>query len=345
MFNGYNFDEIYLMPNWLIYSGDVKIEWGIKDKIFNIPIIASSDSVSDVAFATQMDKFGGLAVIDLEGISTRYEEPEEVIKVINKNNIVEIYNKPIREDLITKRIIEIKQQNAVAAVCCKPINAEHFAYIAKEAGVDLFITQYPLISANFSSKDSKVFDLNNVKKILGEVPFIVGNCATYQVALDLLKIGVDALIVGVGSGRTNNISNILGINVPQASATMEVSNARYKFFERTGKYVPIITDGGIANSGDICKAIACGADAVMLSFLLSHAKEAAGKGKYWGTSVFDNGLIKDISNIKTLETILYGHPNVVDEGLTNLIGSLKKSMGLCGANSIKEMHSTEKIFN
>jgi len=300
-----------------------------------------------------MSQLGGLAVLNLDGVQTRYDNPQEVIDKIIKASpeeatplIQKIYNEPVKEKLIARRIKEIKEKGGTAIVSCIPQNAAKFAPIAVEAGVDYFVVQATVITVkHFSSKYESLDLFEFCKKI--KVPIIVGNCVTYDVALELMETGVAGLLIGVGPGAACTTRGVLGIGVPQVTATIDCAQARDYFYKKTGRYVTIITDGGMRRGADVCKAFACGADAVMIGSLFTGAREAPGKGYHWGMATshayLPRGTRIYVGDKGTLEQILFG-PAEVDDGSQNLMGALATSMGSLGAHNIKEMHDAEIII-
>jgi len=351
----YGFDEIALVPGKVtINPKEVDTSFVFDNKKFQVPILASAmDGVVDVKFAIQMGKLGGLAVLNLDGIQTRYEDPEEVIMTIAKADsdkvtelIQRIYTKPVKEKLIAKRIQQIKSAKVTAIASCIPQNAERFSKIAQEAGLDIFVVQSTVTSTKHISREYKSLDLYKFCKSL-KIPVIVGNCVTYEMTLELLETGAKGILIGIGPGAACTTRGVLGIGVPQVTATIDAAAARDYYFKRTQRYIPIITDGGMRTAGDICKAFACGADAVMVGSMFARAKEAPGKGYHWGMATSHVNLPRGtriyVGTSGTLEEILFG-PAKVDDGSQNLIGALATSMGCLGARNIKEMHDVEIII-
>jgi len=328
--------------------------WQLGKFKFPIPILASAmDGVVDTGFAIEMSRLGGLAVLNLEGVQTRYENPAEVIERIitaapeKATELVQsIYKEPIKEKLVSSRIEEIKKAKGWAVVSSIPSRAERFGRIAEEAGVDIFIVQSTVITVKHISSQYKVLNFENFCKSMS-VPIIVGNTVTYNTALELMRIGIDALLVGVGPGAACTTRGVLGIGVPQVTATGDAAAARDFHYKQTGRYIPIITDGGMSSSGDICKAFACGADAVMIGSALARTKEAPGKGYHWGMATPDVNLPRGtrihVGTTGTLKEILLG-PARLDDGSQNLVGALRTSMGNLGAGNIREMQLTEIII-
>jgi IMP dehydrogenase len=311
------------------------------------------DGVVDVEFAIAMGKLGGLAVLNLEGVQTRYEDPGEVLDEIAKATPEEatklvqgIYHEPIKEKLVSKRIKEIKDAGVPAVVSSIPQRAEAFGKISQAAGADIFIVQSTVTTVEHLSKEYKALDFYKFCKQM-KIPVIVGNCVTYEVALELMDTGADAILVGIGPGAACTTRGVLGIGVPQVTSTVDCAAAREKYFKKKKRYVPIITDGGMSTGGDICKAFACGADAVMVGSAFARAKEAPGRGFHWGMATphanLPRGTRIKVGTTGTLEEILYG-PAKLDDGSQNLMGALATSMGNLGARNISEMHKTEIII-
>ena len=351
----YGFDEIALAPGVLTINPDeVDISITIRDRTFEVPILAAAmDGVVDTKFAIEMGRLGGIAVLNLEGVQTRYRNPEEVIDRFSKAEpeqstelVQEIYREPIKEELISERIQEIKKAKVPAIVSAIPQRAERFGHIAQEAGADMFVVQSTIATARHIAKEYKSLDIAKFCKDM-KIPVIVGNCVTYEAALELIATGIDALLVGVGPGAACTTRGVLGIGVPQVTATADCAAARDFYFQQHGKYVPIITDGGMNVGGDICKAFACGADAVMIGSAFAKAKEAPGKGYHWGMATPHQNLPRGtriyVGVTSTLEEILYG-PAHLDDGSQNLVGALRTAMGNVGARNIREMHLTEIVI-
>ncbi len=351
----YGFDEIALVPgDKTINPKEVITDFEIGGKKFSVPILAAAmDGVCDVKFAIEMSKLGGIAVLNLDGIQTRYENPDIVLEKIASANpqeatelIQSIYTTPVKEKLIAKRIGEIKKNSATAAVSCIPAYAEKFAKIAVANGADIFVVQSTVTTTKHISKEYKSLDLSKFCKST-KIPVILGNCVTYETTLELMQAGASALLIGIGPGAACTTRGVLGIGVPQVTATVDAAAARDYFYKRSGKYVSIITDGGMNRGGDICKAFACGADAVMIGSSFARAKEAPGRGYHWGMATSHVNLPRGtriyVGTTGVLKEILFG-PAKVDDGSQNLIGALKTSMGSLGAADIKAMHDVEIII-
>ncbi|MFH0941005.1 MAG: GuaB3 family IMP dehydrogenase-related protein [Candidatus Omnitrophota bacterium] len=351
----YGFDEVALVPGMVtINPRDVDPSWELAGKRYKVPILAAAmDGVVDVRFAVEMGRLGGIAVLNLDGIQTRYENPDKVLEAIAKATpqeatklVQEVYLKPIKEKLIAARVEEIKKKKAPAAVSCIPQNAERFEAIAQEAGADIFIVQSTVTTVRHISKTYKALDL---KKFCSKakIPVILGNCVTYEVTLELMDTGAAALLVGIGPGAACTTRGVLGIGVPQVTSTVDCAAARDYYFKRTGRYVPIITDGGMRIGGEICKAFAAGADAAMVGSAFARAVEAPGRGYHWGMATSHANLPRGtrvyVGTTGKLEEILFG-PAKVDDGSQNLMGALTTSMGCLGAATIKDMQFTEIII-
>ncbi len=356
----YGFDEIALVP------GDVTINPNEVDTTFRIPrkdgsqitlkipIIASAmDGVTDVKFCVEMGKLGGLGVINLEGVQTRYENPSEVLEQVVKADkdevttlIQKLYLEPIKEELIGRRVEELKKAGVLAAVSSIPQKAERFSAIAQEAGADIFVVQSTVSTVRHIATEYKSLDLAALTKSLS-IPVIIGNAVTYNVTLELMGNGVAGVLIGVGPGAACTSRGVLGLGVPQVTATVDCAAARDAYFKKTGKYVPIITDGGMSKGGDVCKALACGSDAVMVGSAFARAKEAPGKGNHWGMATphanLPRGTRIKVGLSGSLKQILFG-PATVDDGSQNLVGAITTCMGNVGAASIRQFQETEIII-
>ena len=351
----YGFDEIALVPGaQTVNPQEVDTGFELAGKRYKVPILAAAmDGVVDVRFAVEMSKLGGIAVLNLDGVQTRYEDPDEVLEEIAKATpqkatelIQSVYTTPIKEKLISKRIREIKSKKGTAVVSCIPAHAEKFARLSVAAGADAFVVQSTVTTIRHIAKQYKSLDLYKFCKHV-KIPVILGNCVTYETTLELMETGAAGLLIGVGPGAACTTRGVLGIGVPQVTATIDAAAARDFYFKRTGRYVQVITDGGMNRGGDICKAFASGADAVMIGSSFARAKEAPGRGYHWGMATSHVNLPRGtrifVGTTGTLKEILFG-PAKVDDGSQNLIGALKTSMGSLGASNIKEMHDVEIII-
>ena len=351
----YGFDEIALVPGRVtINPNEVDTSWHIGNKKYKVPILAAAmDGVVDVKFAIAMGKMSGIAVLNLEGVQTRYENPEEVLEKIAKATpeeatelVQSIYTNPIQEKLISKRIEQIKKAGVDPVVSAIPQRAEKFGALAQEAGCGVFVVQSTVSTVKHISSEYKTLNIEKFCRSM-KIPVIVGNCVTYEVALDLLNTGCAGLLVGIGPGAACTTRGVLGIGVPQVTSTVDCAAARDAYFKKTKKYIPIITDGGMSRGGDICKAFACGADAVMIGSAFARAIEAPGRGFHWGMATphpnLPRGTRIRVGTTGSLEEILFG-PARLDDGSQNLLGALATSMGNTGAKNVKEFHKTEIII-
>jgi len=356
----YGFDEIALVPGRVtINPNEADIAWRLPRKKaealeFKIPVLASAmDGVVDVRFAIAMGKLGGLAVLNLEGVQTRYKNPQEVLqKIVNADKseitalLQKIYQEPVQEDLIAARIRQIKDAGVPVAVSSIPQRAKQFGAIAQETGADVFVVQSTVSTVRHISSEYESLDL---EKFCGEmrIPVIVGNTVGYDVTLEIMECGPAAVLVGVGPGAACTSRGVLGLGVPQVTATVDCAAARDAYFKKTSRYVPIITDGGMSKGGDVCKALACGSDAVMAGSAFARAHEAPGRGYHWGMATphanFPRGTRIKVGTTGSLQQILFG-PAEVDDGSQNLIGAITTCMGNVGASSIAEFQQTEIII-
>lgn len=352
----YGFDDVSIVPSdRTIDPDDAVTTLTIGDYSFDVPIIASAmDGVVDVKFAVEMGKLGGLAVLNLNGLQTRYDNPDEILSEIPKKSpqevteyIQNIYKEPIKEELVGRRVEEIKKAGVICSVSSVPADAEKFGAIAKEAGVDIFVIQSTVTSVYHESSKVKSLDIKAFCDSFGK-PVVIGNCTTYSVSIALMEAGASALLVGVGPGAACTTRGVLGIGVPQITATADCAHARDDFKSKTGKTVAIITDGGMRVGGDICKAFAAGADGVMIGSPFARANEAPGHGYHWGMATshaaLPRGTRVHVGVHGPLKNILMG-PALVDDGSQNLQGSIKNCMGLCGARNIEEFHKAELIVS
>jgi len=351
----YGFDDIALVPGAVtVNPKEVDLSWEICGRRFEIPIIAAAmDGVVDPRFAIEMGRLGGMAVLNLEGVQSRYEHPEEVLERIISASLEEatriiqsIYAAPIKEELIHKRITEIKKGGGPAVVSSIPQRAERFAKIAEEAGADIFVVQSTVTTARHIATEYTPLDFRHLKKNLS-IPLIVGNCVTYEACLELMECGVDALLIGVGPGAACTSREVLGLGVPQVTATADSAAARDFYYKQAGRYVPIITDGGMTTGGDICKALASGADAVMIGSAFARTLEAPGRGCHWGMATPHQNLPRGtrirVGVMGSLEQVLFG-PAFTEDGTLNLVGAIRTCMGSVGARNIRELQLTELII-
>ncbi len=353
----YGLNEIALVPSSITIDPElVDISTTIAGVTLELPIFASAmDSVVSPKTAGIIGQHGGVGVLNLEGVQTRYENPEEILKkiaAVDKKDYVslmqKIYtDKNIQTDLVKKRIQEIKQQNVPVVVSSTPQRAAELGPIAQENGADIFIIQSTVVSNNYQGKDNtRTLDLKSFVESM-DIPIMVGNTTTYEVTLDLMRAGVHGIFVGIGPGAACTTRGVLGIGVPMASAITKAAAARKDYQNESGRYVPIIADGGIVNSGDICKALACGADAVMIGSPFAKSEEAPGHGYHWGmatpNSVLPRGARIHVGIKGKLDQIISG-PSNTDDGSQNLKGAIVTCFATLGVKSIKDMHNIEVII-
>jgi IMP dehydrogenase len=350
----YGFDEVAIMPGDVTVNPDqTNIELAIGDLKFEVPIIAAAmDAVTDVNTAVQLHKMGVLAVLHGEGVQTKYENPQEVLDEIvhapqsEVTSILQkIYSAPIKEELLAKRIEAIKKAGAICAVSVTPANTKRLIPVIMAAKADMLVVQSTVTTARHISKSYKGLILSDLCKSI-PIPVVVGNCVSYSACLEIMREGVAGMLIGIGPGAACTSRQVLGVGIPQVTATLDCATARDAYFKESGRYVPIITDGGMINGGDMCKAFASGADAVMLGSIFAQAKEAPGKGYHWGMStpspVLPRGTRIRVGTTASLQQILFG-PTSVTDGTQNLVGALRTAMGFCGVSTIKEFHSAEVV--
>jgi IMP dehydrogenase len=351
----YGFEEIALVPaSATIDPEDVDTSWQVAGRTFALPVIAAAmDSVVDVPMAAALSRLGAMAVLNLEGIQTRYANPREVLERLADapvDRVVavmqEVYREPIKDELVGRRVAEIRAAGGVPVVSTTPAGAGRLAPLAAEAGAELLLVQSTVITEQHRSERGRALSLRDLVAHT-RIPVMAGNCVSYEAALQLFESGVSAVFVGVGPGAACTSRQVLGVGVPQATAIMDVAAARAEFARRTGRHVPIVADGGISVGGEVAKAIACGADAVMLGSLFARAEEAPGRGFHWGMATphaaLPRGTRIAVRSTGTLRDILFG-PARVDDGSQNLIEALRTAMGMCGSSSIRQMQHAEVII-
>lgn len=350
----YGFDEVALVPGDVTLNPEqADISLCIDSVSLSIPVLASAmDAVVDPGFAVLMSHMGGLGVLNLEGLWTRYQDPAPILESLARvpadsatAALQKVYSQPIQEELVGQRVREIKEKGALTAVSMTPASTKRLAPLAVEAGVDIIVVQATVTTARHISKSLKGLVFSELVSQM-KVPVLAGNCVTFNACLELMETGIAGVLVGVGPGAACTTREVLGVGVPQVTATMDCAAARDEFHRRTGRYIPIITDGGIRTGGDLCKAIAAGADAVMVGSPLARTREAPGKGYHWGMATFHSSLPRGtrvkVGVASTLEQLLFG-PTSVTDGTQNLMGALRTAMGVCGAGTIQEMHQVEMV--
>ena len=348
----YGFDDIAIVPSRRTRDpDDIDISWDLDAYHFELPLLASAmDGVVSPRIAAELGRLGGLGVLNLEGLWTRYEDPDPVYAEIASlpdaeatKRMQEIYAEPIKPELIGRRVEEIKAAGVVAAASLTPQRVARYHTFALEAGLDILVIQGTVVSAEHVSSSSEPL---NLKTFIAhyDLPVIVGGCASYATALHLMRTGAAGVLVGVGPGAACTTRGVLGIGVPMATALADAAGARIRHLEETGRYVQVIADGGMRTGGDVAKAIACGADAVMIGSPLARAVEAPGRGHHWGMATFHPDLPRGTrvktTPLGTLKEILLG-PAPVNDGSMNLFGGLRTSMATTGYQTVKEFQKAE----
>jgi IMP dehydrogenase len=349
----YGFDDIALLPSRRTRDPeDVSLAWEIDAYRFELPLMASPmDGVMSPDSCVALGRLGGLGVLDLEGLWTRYDDPEPILEELASlpsDRVVarmrEVYAKPIEADLITARVKQVRESGVTVAASLTPQRTVQFAQTVIDAGVDLFVIQGTVVSAEHVSTRSEPLNLKQFIADL-DVPVIVGGCATYQSALHLMRTGAAGILVGVGPGQANTTRAVLGLGMPMATSIADVAGARRDYLDESGgRYVHVIADGGMRTGGDIAKAIAMGADAVMMGSALARSSEAPGRGWHWGHAthhpVLPRGTRVRTEPVGTLEQVLLG-PAVTQDGTTNLFGGLRRAMAMTGYSTLKEFQKVD----
>ena len=351
----YGFDEVAIVPGEVTINPEMtSTQMSIGQFSFDAPVLASAmDGSVSPRFATLMHEMGGLGVLNGEGLYTRYEDPYSVLEEIISMDqaevteyLQEVYSEPVQENLIGERVREIKQSGSVAAIAFTPQTTKRFSPLAVEAGADIIVVQSTVTTARHVSRSYRGLIFSELIESLS-VPVVVGNCVSYGVASELMETGVDAVLVGVGPGAACTTREVTGVGVPQVTATLECAAAREDYFQRTGRYVSVITDGGLRTGGDVCKAMASGADGVMLGTPFAQAAEAPGRGYNWGMAnahpELPRGTRINVGTKGTLKQLMHG-PSSVTNGTQNLVGALRVAMGMCGAYTVRDFHKTEMVI-
>ena len=350
----YGFDEVAIVPGQVTINPELtSTKMTIGDLEFEIPIMASAmDGAVSPRFASRMHELGGLAVLNGEGLYSRYDDPYSVLEDIIATPQAEVteflqqvYSEPVKERLIAQQVQEIKNSGAVCAISFTPQSTKRMSPIAVEAGADMVVVQSTVTTARHMSNSYRGLIFSELIESLN-VPVMVGNCVTYDVATELMETGIDGILIGVGPGAACTTREVVGVGVPQVSATLECAAAREDYYRKTGRYVSVITDGGIRTGGDICKSIVSGADGVMLGTPFAQAEEAPGRGYNWGMAnphpELPRGTRVKVGTKGSLSQILYG-PTSVTDGTQNFVGALRVGMGMCGAYNIRDLHQAEMI--
>ncbi|MGH7870044.1 MAG: GuaB3 family IMP dehydrogenase-related protein [Candidatus Dormibacteraceae bacterium] len=351
----FGFDEVALVPGAMtINPQDVEVGFKMPGLSLPLPFWGSAmDGVVDVDFAIAMGRLGGIAVLNLDGLQTRYEDPKAIIRRIAESPtsavnaaLVAAYREPVREDLIARRIEEIKQAQVPCAVSMVPAHAAQRAPLVERSGADVLVIQGTVLTARHSSSTSELLAFDRLCNSLS-IPVVAGNCVGYQAALELMESGIAGILVGIGPGAACTTRGVLGVGVPQITATVDVAAARDEIERRHGHRVAVITDGGMRIGADICKAFASGADGVMIGSPLAGAIESASRGFNWGMAMSDTNLPRgtriQVGVKATLAEILTG-PARLDDGTQNFTGALRSALGVCGARNLTEFQRTEMVI-
>ena len=351
----YGFDEVAIVPGQVTINPELtSTKMTIRDLEFEIPIMASAmDGAVSPRFAGRMHELGGLAVLNGEGLYSRYDDPYSVLEDIIATPQAEVtgflqqvYSEPVKEHLLAAQVQEIKASGAVCAISFTPQSTKRMSPVAVEAGADMVVVQSTVTTARHMSNSYRGLIFSELIESLS-VPVMVGNCVTYDVALELMETGIDGVLVGVGPGAACTTREVVGVGVPQVTATLECAAARQDYYKKSGRYVAVITDGGIRTGGDICKSLVSGADGVMLGTPFAQAEEAPGRGFNWGMAnphpELPRGTRVRVGTKGSLSQILHG-PTSVTDGTQNFVGALRVGMGMCGAYTVQELHQAEMVI-
>ena len=351
----YGFDEVAIVPGQVTINPELtSTKMTIRDVEFEIPFMASAmDGAVSPRFAARMHELGGLAVLNGEGLYSRYDDPYTVLEDIIATPqdevtgfLQQVYTEPVKENLLAAQVEQIKNSGAMCAVSFTPQTTKRMSPVAVEAGADIIVVQSTVTTARHESNSYRGLIFSELISSI-DVPVVVGNCVSYDVAYELMETGIDGVLVGVGPGAACTTREVVGVGVPQVSATLECAAARQDYYEKTGRYVSVITDGGIRTGGDICKSIVSGADGVMLGTPFAQAEEAPGRGYNWGMAnphpELPRGTRVKVGTKAPLKQILYG-PTSRTDGTQNFVGALKAGMGMCGAYTVRDMHKAEMVI-
>jgi len=354
-YHSYGFDDIALVPGLkTIDPADTDITWKLGNFKFSIPVLAAAmDSCVDLNVIKEMHRLGGLAVMNMQGVQTKYDNPEEALARIRKAPIAdstrviqEIAAKPVKEELVVKRVKEIKDAGCVACGSFTPQFAETLGMKAVKAGLDILVIQSTVTSVHHESSRNKSLSLAEICSKAG-VPVVIGNCVTYEVALELMRAGASAILVGIGPGATCTTRGVLAVGAGQVTSTADCALARDDYLKESGRYVHVITDGGIAKGGTVVKAFASGADAIMLGTPIARAKESPGRGFHWGMATghptLPRGTRISVEELGSLEELLLGPAVNRTDGSLNLMGALREAMGVLGCCTLKELQKANMV--
>lgn len=354
--HAYGFDDVAIVPGAVTTNPEmVETAFTLGEHTFSVPIIASAmDGVVDPQFAVRISKAGGLAVLNLDGLWAKYDDADAILEEIAAADIEEstriiqrVYQEPSKDHLVGQRIEEIKRAGGFAMVATNPQTTKRFAPIAKEAGVDFFVVASTVTTARHVSRSLKGLQLDELVKQMAGVPILVGNTVDFTATIELMETGIHGVLIGVGPGAACTSREVLGIGMPQVTATIETAYARDVYLERAGRYVPIITDGGLRTGGDVSKSICAGADAVMIGSPFASVEGAPGRGYHWGMATpnaeLPRGVRVHVGQKHSLETLLFG-PTSKTDGTENLVGALRTSMATCGAQTIRDFHEARMII-
>jgi len=354
-YQSYGFDDIALVPgSKTIDPIDTDISWSIGSLRFAIPVLASAmDSCVDLRVMKEMHKLGGLGVMNLQGIQVKYENPEDALEKIRNATveqstkvIQELTAEPVKEELVVKRVKEMKDTGIVACGSFTPQFAETLGMKAVHAGLDIMVIQSTVTSLRHESSKCKSLSLKEICSKAG-IPVLIGNCVTYEVAIEIMRAGASGVLVGIGPGATCTTRGVLAVGAGQVTSTADCAAARDDYFEESGRHVPVITDGGISKGGDVVKAFASGADAIMLGTPIARSKESPGRGYHWGMATghptLPRGTRIKVEELGSLRELLVGPSVNRSDGSLNLMGALREAMGVLGCHDLKELQSANMV--